>query len=160
MKKLSAILLAALAVLSLAACGRTEPKQEPFQTAAVQAMAAAGAFSEELEELDGDVAFALYQLADCGLAREDLTDCAVLRSAGATCEEAAVLVFDPGAEHLDQVEQELKDDVQSQIDANADYRPAELPQLENALVERRDNTFLLVVADDVDAASSALQEQK
>ena len=60
----------------------------------VDKIAQAGAFSEELETVDADTAFALYGLADAGLDREQLTDCAVLRSAGATCEEAAVLILD------------------------------------------------------------------
>ena len=91
MKKLLAITLALALGLGITACGGKDAGG--YKTADVQAMADAGAFSEELEELDADVAFALYRLADAGLEREDLTDCAILRSAGATCEEGAVLVL-------------------------------------------------------------------
>ena len=50
----------------------------------------------------------------------------------------------------------LEDYVQSQIDANTDYRPAEIPKLESALVDRRGETLLLVVASDLDAAKGAV----
>ena len=73
MKKLLSLTLALALVLGLTACGG---KKENYKTGDVQAMVKAGAFSEELEELDGDTAFALYKLADAGLEREDLKDCA------------------------------------------------------------------------------------
>ena len=52
MKKIYSILLAL--TLSLTACGG---RGGQYEIGDVQAMADAGAFSEELEELDGDVAF-------------------------------------------------------------------------------------------------------
>lgn len=161
-KKFLTALMALACLCALTACqGEKKPAPAPFETALVQEIAEAGAFSEELEELDGDVAFALYKLADYGLEREDMTECAVLRSAGATCEEAAVLEFggEKGGDSkaMEQVGQALMDYVQSQIDANSDYRPNDIPKLENALVERRGDTFLLVVANDLDAAKSVLE---
>lgn len=158
MKKWSLALTAAALLLALAACqGKEEPAPRPYETGDLQAIEEAGAFSEALEELDGDTAFALYKLADYGLSREDLVDCAVLRSAGATCEEGAVLVFDElDQEQADQVPQALKDYVQQQIDANVDYRPAEIPKLENALIQGRGNSFLLAIANDGPAAQAAV----
>lgn len=158
MKKLILAMAAACCLLALAACqGKEEPAPRPYETGDLQAIADAGAFSEALEELDGDTAFALYKLADYGLRREDLADCAVLRSAGATCEEGVVLVFD-GLDQgqADQVAQALRDYVQQQIDANVDYRPAEIPKLENALIQGRGDTFLLVIANDKPAAQAAV----
>ena len=71
MKKVFSLLLALVCILSLTACGG---RGGQYEIGDVQAMADAGAFSEELEELDGDVAFsALYRLGDYGLEREDLT---------------------------------------------------------------------------------------
>ena len=51
-------------------------------------------------------------------------------------------------------EQALRDYLDGQIAANRDYRPAEIPKLENALLECRENTLLLVVASDGEAARS------
>ena len=111
--------------------------------------------SEELEELDGDTAFALYKLADAGLEREDLKDCAVLRSAGATCEEAAVLVLSDN-QKAKSAGKALFAYIDQQIAANEDYRPAEIPKLEDAVLDRRENTLLLAVAADTQAAKDAV----
>ena len=158
MKKLVYIALALAMVLSLAACSKEGNNDAPplYGTFHVEAMAKAGAFSEELEELDADTAFILYRLADSGLSQEDVKECAVLRSAGATCEEGAVLVFTSG-DKAETAETALKDYVQSQIDANTDYRPEEIPKLENAYIDRRGESLLLVVASDLDAAKEALK---
>ena len=95
MKKLLHMTLVLALLLGLSACAKGGDNDAPplYGTYDVAALVEAGAFSEELEELDGDTAFMLYKLADYDLEREDLKDCAVQRSAGATCEEAAVLVF-------------------------------------------------------------------
>ena len=67
MKKIVSLVLALALTLALTACGGAgERGSPPYSTDQVQAMADAGAFSETLEELDGDTAFALYKLADYG----------------------------------------------------------------------------------------------
>lgn len=158
-KRILALTLALACLFSLSACqsGGTDQAEAPYTTDLVQSIADAGAFSEALEPLEGDIAFALYGLANYGLTLNDLADCALIRSTGATCEEAAVLIFSGlEEEQLVQAEQALKDYIQAQIDSNTDYRPAEIPKLEHALVSRRGETFLLVVANDLDAAKSVL----
>ena len=155
MKKLLSLTLALALVLGLTACGG---KKENYKTGDVQAMVKAGAFSEELEELDGDTAFALYKLADAGLEREDLKDCAVLRSAGATCEEAVVLVLSDN-QKAKSAGKALFAYIDQQIAANEDYRPAEIPKLKGAYCNTWGNTVLMVVASDMDAAKTALGEK-
>ena len=152
MKKLLPIVLALSLALSLSACGGGEESYKPED---VRAMADAGAFSEELEELDGDTAFALYGLADRGLEREDLTDCAILRSAGATCEEGAVLVLSDRDKARDAAEA-LYTYNSRQIEANEDYRPGRIPKLKEVYIDVRGNTVLMVVAGDLDAAKDAV----
>ena len=154
MKQLLAITLALALGLGITACSGKDAGG--YKTADVQAMADAGACSEELEELDADVAFALYRLADAGLEREDLKDCAVLRSAGATCEEGAVLVLS-GEKAAKSAGDALKTYVQGQIDANVDYLPAEIPKLEGAYIDVKGNTVLMVVANNLDAAKDAVK---
>ena len=65
-KKLLSLTLALAAVLTLAACRGNEINDAPplYSVGSVEKLAEAGAFSEELEELDGDTAFALYKLAN------------------------------------------------------------------------------------------------
>ena len=157
MKRIIAFALSLVCILGLASCGSKE-ENDPVQLYApslLEDMGKAGAFSEELEGLDADTAFALYRLADAGLTPEDMTDCAVLRSSGATCEEAAVLVL-ADSEKAQLVKSALEGYIQQQIDSNKDYRPNEIPKLEEALVDSVENTVLLVVANDMDAAKSAL----
>lgn len=158
MKRILTMALALVMAMGLAACGGKGENGSPplYGVYHVEAMARAGAFSEELEEVDSGTAFLLYRLGDYGLVQEDLKDCAVLRSAGATCEEGAVLVF-TGADKAEKAEGALKDYVQSQIEANEDYRPAELPKLKDALVDRRGESLLLVVASDLNAAKKAVK---
>lgn len=160
MKRILSIGLALM--LSLAACGggtESTPEQsvDPDTTGTIaQTIVESGAFSEELEELDADTAFALYKLADYELEREDLTYCTVLHSTGATCEEAAVLSF--GGESGGTVcKKALEAYIQGQIESNTDYRPAEIPKLENAWIEQTGAMVIMVVANDVDAARQALQ---
>ena len=160
MKKYISLLLAGVMAMALVACGgQTEPELRRFELSDVQMLADAGVFSEELEALDADIAFALYHLADCGLTLKDLTDASVLRSSGATCEEGAVLLFDveDWDEKVKLAVQALEDYVQSQIDTNVDYRPDEIPKLESAVVEARGNRVVLVVANDVQAAKELLE---
>ncbi len=157
MKKLLHMTLVLALLLGLSACAKGGDNDAPplYGTYHVAALVEAGAFSEELEELDGDTAFMLYKLADYDLEREDLKDCAVQRSAGATCEEAAVLVF-TSADKAKTAKGALEDYVQGQIEANTDYRPAEIPKLEEALVDVRGETLLLAVADDREAVEQTL----
>lgn len=152
------LFLAALACLCwLTACGGEPEEPETYETSAVQELAESGAFSEELEEVDADTAFLLYRLGDYGLEREDLTDCAVLRSAGATCEEGAVLILS-GEEQAGKARQALEDYVAAQIESNTDYRPAEIPKLESARISLVGNTLLLAVVSDSEAAAAALDK--
>jgi len=159
MKKLLHMTLVLALLLGLSACAKGGDNDAPplYGTYHVAALVEAGAFSEELEELDGDTAFMLYKLADYDLEREDLKDCAVQRSAGATCEEAAVLVF-TSADKAKTAKGALEDYVQGQIDANEDYgyRLAEVPKLKDAYIDVKGCTVLMVVANDLDTAKEAL----
>lgn len=144
---------ALLGLVLLAACGG-DKTQAPWTAEDMPAILDSGAFTDELEELDLDTAFALYGLAGGGLEREDLTGGAVYYSSGATCEELALLIFRDEAA-AQGAEQPLKDYLQGQLEANEDYRPQEIPKLDSALLERRENVWLLAVAADAPAAREA-----
>ena len=150
-------LLALLCLTTLAACSSSGADADPtgYETKAVTLLADGGAFSEPLETLDGETAFLLYRFSDYGLEAEVMTDCAVLRSSGATCEEAAVVIWQTEEQAI-QAKEALEDYIQSQIEANVDYRPAEVPKLEEARVSRLKNTVLLVIANDMAAAEQAV----
>lgn len=159
MKRMLAFLMGVMCVLSLTACGAKggeTAEEKSFPTSAVQAMVEAGAFSEELEELDADMAYMLYHLEEYGLAREDLLDCALLRSAGATCEEGAVLIF-PDEEKAAAALEALGAYVEGQIESNADYRPSEIPKLEGAILKHKGPSVLLAVPNDAAAVRSLFE---
>lgn len=156
MKKLMALMMAFVCALTMTACGGEEPAAAPFTAETLNAIEAAGAFSEELEELDADTAFMLYKLADYGLSREDLTQAMVLRSAGATCEEGAVLVFSD-EDKAAKAAEALGGYLESQIEANVDYRPNEIPKLEGAVLKTQGNSVVMVVPNDAAAVRSVLE---
>ena len=154
MKKLMALMMAFVCVLTMSACGKAEG--EVFTLESLDKVQQAGAFSEELEELDADTAFMLYKLADYGLSREDLTEAAVVRSAGATCEEGAVLIFSD-ADKAAKAAEAMGDYLESQIEANVNYRPNEIPKLEGAVLITRGKTLLMVVPNDAAAVRSVFE---
>lgn len=156
MKKLMALMMAFVCVLTMTACGKTEG--EVFTLESLDKVQQAGAFSEELEELDADTAFMLYKLADYGLSREDLTEAAVVRSAGATCEEGAVLIFSD-ADKAAKAAEAMGDYLESQIEANVNYRPNEIPKLEGAVLITRGKTLLMVVPNDAAAVRNLIEYQ-
>ena len=155
MKKWILLLAGALLAVSVAACGSQKDSLASWTEGHGEDILASGAFSEELEELDLDTAFLLYKLGDAGLTREELTGGLCRRSAGATCEELAVLIFD-GEKAAEAAASSLQTYLEGQIASNTDYRPAEIPKLEGAWVEQRGNTVLMVVANDVQAAKDAV----
>lgn len=160
MKKRLGLALALALLLGLASCGGGKNDAPPlYSSGDVAKIDASGAFSADLydlEELDADTAFLLYRLGSHGLEREDLKECTVLHSAGASCEEVAVLVF-TSADGAETAVDALDGYITKQIDENTDYRPAEIPKLENAWISRRGETVLLVVANDLDAAKKAVE---
>ena len=155
MKKRLTIALALGLILGLTACGGKN-NYAVWNADHAQAILDSGAFSEELEELDADTAFLLYKLADYGLERETLKEATVCRSAGATCEELAVLIFD-SEDSASSARDALEAYVQNQIDENTDYRPQEIPKLKSARINQREETVLFVVANDMEAAKDAVE---
>lgn len=97
----------------------------------------------------------LYGLEDTGLSREDITDLYAYRSSGATCEELAILLFSSEAS-AQTAANALDLYITGQIQSNKDYRPAEIPKLEQTFLERRGTTVLLMVADNYNASHEIL----
>lgn len=154
MKKMLCVLMAAVLLAAGTACEK-EPEKEPSFPAAVttQALLDSGAYSEPLEELDLDIAVMMFWLEG------DVTQyegSKVYYSTGATAEMAAVIsVADESV--VPEVEAALKAWVESQIEAERNYRPAEAAKLENAVIESRGSSVLLAVANDESKAVEAIE---
>ena len=150
MRKIRFALAASLCLLALAACGGSAA--QPYTQEQAQEILDSGVFTDDLEELDLDTAWALYGLEEGGLTREQLTGGMVRRSAGATCEELALLNFADG-EAAQAALEPLEAYLQDQIDSNAGYRPAEVPKLEDAFLQAAGDTVLLVVSADTETVA-------
>lgn len=140
----------ALMLLALTACGGDgagafDPEKTP------KALMDAGAFSEELEELEEDILLRLYELDESKVAAA-----AGFASTGLTAEEVAVFEMTDEAA-AKEAEVLLQAHLDYQIESNVDYRPQEMPKLEKAVVERRGKTLLFLVAADYSAVESVLK---
>lgn len=154
MKKIICGLLTAVLLLAVCAgCARKEPEAEAaFPAAAtVQALLESGAFSEELEELEPTLLFPLSGDA------EVYAGSVLYYSTGATAETAAVIAVGD-AQRVDETEAALRSWLDGQLEAERDYRPAEAAKLENAILQVRGSSVLLVVAADYEKANAAITE--
>lgn len=154
MKKIiCGMLTAALLLAMCAACGQKEPEAEAaFPAAAtVQALLESGAFSEELEELEPTLLFPLSGDA------EVYAGSVLYYSTGATAETAAVIAVGD-AQRVDETEAALRSWLDGQLEAERDYRPAEAAKLENAILQVRGSSVLLVVAADYEKANAVITE--
>lgn len=154
-KRILCLAAAAACLAMLAGCGGGQSSAQAYTQEQAQEILDSGVFTDDLEELDLDTAWALYGLEAGGLTRDQLTDGFVRRSAGATCEELALLTFS-GEDQAQAALEPLETYLQDQIDSNRDYRPAEIPKLEDAFLQASDNTVLMVVSGDTQAVKDIL----
>jgi len=128
----------------------TEVKPRVFEAADVEAILAAGVFSEELEQVDVELVYGLY-----GLSADAVTDCVAYLSTGASAEE--IVLFTVADESgVVTIENACEWRLEDQTFGYKDYKPTEVPKLENAIVEVRENTVLFVVANDWEGAAAAI----
>lgn len=103
-----------------------------------------GSFSDVLSPITPDIAQALY-----GYESEDVIDCKVSCSTGATTEEIAV--FECADENAaDRVFDAAKKRIQTQKTAYESYAPLEIPKLDNAVVKKTGKCVTYVVSNDSD----------
>lgn len=166
--------------LILAACGEKGPEAEPskdtdaqvtpsqstdaqvtpaqtdegqstaFEAAHLEELLAADIFSDEIAVVDNELVFGLY-----GLSADAVTDCVAYLSTGASAEEL-VLFTVADESGVERIESACEWRVEDQTFGYKDYKPTEVPKLENAIVEVRGNTVLFVVAHDWEGAAEAV----
>ena len=143
MKKYVSVFTSLLLALSLAACGGGEAVT-PFDPAkdARTLLETPGVFGEALTEIDEETACALY-----GIDPDTVESCAVYGATATSAEELAIFLLKT-EEDAGTAAQQLRYRVEDRIDGLKDYLPDEIPSLEDAVVEVRGNSVLLVVADD------------
>ena len=151
-KNLGAAIAALAAAMTLVLCACGGGATEPFDPASTaSALLDSGAFSENLEQLDQDVACMLY-----GIDESTVTGSAVYGSTGATAEEIAVFTLtDETAAQAAKTALETR--VSDQKTALESYLPAEIVKLDAAIIEQRGSSVLMVVAADAEAAQAVLK---
>lgn len=153
MKRSRFVPFTAALLLALSACGGGE-EVTPFDPAAdVQTlMETEGVFTEALTEIDQATACALY-----GIDEETVESCAVYGATGASAQEVAIFLL-KSEEDAETAGQQLRYRVEDRMEGLKDYLPEAIPSLEDAVVEVRGTSALLVVADDYAGVESFLGE--
>ena len=149
--------LAAALCLLLGACSApADSGSAAFDPeAATQAVLDSGAFSVELTELDAAL---LYDFSGYGLDSSTLT-ASKAYSASGFAEQASVTVWKDEAAAQAAVDM-FKTYLEDMAATYKDYAPAEVPKLENAVLEQRGGSVLLAVANDAGAAKTAVEGLK
>lgn len=151
MKKAPSLLILTALCLTLSACGEKGPK--PFDPAAdaKTLTEATGVFTQALTEIEQATACALY-----GIDETTVTASAVYASP-ANAEELAIFTFSDeqsaqnGAKALGYRVEDRREELK-------DYLPGELPKLDQAKVELRGSSVLLVIAADYGPVDAFLEE--
>lgn len=149
--------LAAALCLLLGACSApADSGSAAFDPeAATQAVLDSGAFSVELTELDAAL---LYDFSGYGLDSSTLT-ASKAYSASGFAEQVSVTVWKDEAAAQAAVDM-FKTYLEDMAATYKDYAPAEVPKLENAVLEQRGTSVLLAVANDAGAAKTAVDGLK
>ena len=150
MKKLFSTILSTVLLLSLAACGGGK-EAKAFSPDDAQSLLNSGAFSETLTEIDQTTACRLY-----GIDETTVTGCAVYGSTGTTAEELAIFTFE-NEEDTSAAAAALGYRVEDRKDELANYLPDEISKLDEAVVETRGNSALLVIAADYSPVDTYLK---
>ena len=151
MKTSLTALLAAL-LLVLPACSGGESSAAPYDPAATaQALLESGAFQQELGSLAPEMAVPYLGLTQAP------EEAVLYTSMEGGYEELAVLSFaNKAAAQTALGEVEAHVAAQAETEAEVQYKPEDLPKLNDARVEQAGDTVLLVVAADYDKVQAAL----
>ena len=148
------ILVIVLACGILTACGGGDTKKAADFDIGVMTdeLLDSSAFSDILNPIPSDTAMMLYSLTS-----DQVAECSVCCSTGATAEEIAV--FKATSEDAAQkIEAAMKTRVDNQNQAFVSYVPEEIPKLDKAIIVRNGLYVAYVVAND-DAAAKTIVEK-
>ncbi len=140
MKKALSGILAFSLILALSACGGKKAAFSPAKDAA-RLRDTQGVFTTGLTQIDQAAACALY-----GIDESTVTASAVFGSTS-SAEELAIFTFS-SQEEAQAAQPLLQYRVEDRTEELRDYLPDELPKLEKAIIEVREDSVLLVVASD------------
>lgn len=149
-------LLGLIAVFCLLAAACSSGGKAAFNPdAATKALVDSGAFSVELTELDPA---SLYDFSGYGLDAATLTGGRAYSASG-FAEQVSVTLWKDDASAKAAADM-LKTYLSDMAGTYGGYAPAEVPKLENAVLEQRGNSVLLAVAANADKARAAVDAIK
>ena len=135
-------------ILCLTGCTQTSVNLDP--QAAAKTLADASTGGSSLSKLDLDAALALYNLS-----KEDVTDCCVYVGNSGFVDEVSVWEAS-GSAAADTIDKQVRERINTQKDVYADYRPDEIPKLNNAVISRHGQFIILFIDADAQAAQKAV----
>ena len=134
----------------LAGCGSKAEEKTIDAQALASDLVEKVTYTDELNEIDSEMAGELYQI-------ETAVNAYVYVSSGATAEEVAVFEFADAADAEEAVKA-ADTRIQEQKDSFATYIPEEVDKLEHTVVEQKGRYLVVCVTDDQDAAKSIIEE--
>lgn len=138
MKK-AALFLLTIGMILCAGCA--SPGGDFAVTETAQKLSSELPFAEPLTPLETDVALRLYEIAP-----EDVQEAAVyVGTGGASVDEISIWKA-PNREAAARIETAVKERVRTQKDVYADYRPEQVPKLDQAVLITQGNTVVLCVS--------------
>ncbi len=152
MKKILILIASLILIMSLTACGGDEtPEDKGFDPVSVADSIVAGEyFIDDLQPIEDSVVSDIY-----GIDFEMVESSKVYFGTNATPEEVAVFTAADEASATT-IKEALLKRVSDQITAFRDYMPDQVIKLENAIILTSENNVILCVADDSEAALTAI----
>ncbi len=149
MKRLLVCVLAAAMLLVTAACGGGKAVEVDMEALAAELLDS-GAFTDILSQVPDTAAPVTY-----GLDAADVSGCVMYASTGATAEEIFIVhVSDSGA--VSRAEEAARRRIANQQAAFENYAPAEIPKLQDAVVETAGDYVIVVISGDAAAARAVV----
>jgi hypothetical protein len=160
-RKISAILLCLCLTVALAGCSAHGENGKPACSDAAACdldslasdLCAVDAFSDILSPVSDEIARGLY-----GYEAEDVLDCSVMCSTGATSEEIGLFRC-ADEEAAIRVAAAAESRALAQKSAYESYAPDEIPKLDDAVIESKGEYVFFVVSKNRDAVKKLLDEQ-
>ena len=156
MKKMRNLMVLSVAILCLAltGCGggKVSDGSDIDGSALAQRLVQEVAFEDQLTQVEEETALALY-----GLSSDQVASAVVYVGTGATAEEIAVLEGVDG-KSAEAIKSQVDERISSQLADYGDYKPEEVPKLENPVLKTRGKFVILCVSGDNETAKSIIDE--
>lgn len=141
MKRLVLVIFSCLVMISVIGCSSSKDKFINNEEIAKDLLSSIS-FKEELSKVDDDTAYRLYDID-----KDDIeSECTYIGS-GATAEEVSVwMVKDDSS--INKIKEKVHKRVEEQKKGYKDYKPEEVPKLENAVITTKYNYIVLCISED------------